>query len=95
MRKGTRLDCDSYSAFFENDKTPTGLSGYLKTRGIKKVFLVGLAGDYCVYWSAKDAKAEGFEVFFDVNLTRFVNFPTDSKERAVQDLKSLGVCLIS
>ena len=63
IRKGFRTAIDSYSAFYENDKTtPTGLSGYLKERGFKKLFMVGLATDYCVAYSALDARKEGFEV---------------------------------
>jgi nicotinamidase/pyrazinamidase len=62
IRKGFRKSIDSYSAFFENDhKTPTGLGGYLKERGFTKVALVGLAFDYCVRYSAEDAKQMGFE----------------------------------
>ena len=62
LRKGFRRDIDSYSAFFENDHTTaTGLSGYLRTRGIGRVFLVGLATDFCVRYSAIDARKEGFE----------------------------------
>ena len=60
MRKGFRPAIDSYSAFFENDhKTPTGLAGYLRERGIDKVTLVGLATDFCVAYSALDAVAAG------------------------------------
>ncbi len=63
IRKGFRKAIDSYSAFFENDhKTPTGLGGYLKERGFSSVTCVGLAFDYCVRYSAEDAKALGFEV---------------------------------
>jgi nicotinamidase/pyrazinamidase len=63
IRKGFRREVDSYSAFFENDhKTPTGLGGYLKERGFKSITCVGLAFDYCVRYSAEDAKALGFEV---------------------------------
>ena len=63
IRKGFRKAIDSYSAFFENDHmTPTGLGGCLKERGFKKVTLVGLAFDYCVRYSAEDAKALGFDV---------------------------------
>jgi nicotinamidase/pyrazinamidase len=63
IRKGFRRTIDSYSAFFENDhKTPTGLGGYLKERGFQKVICVGLAFDYCVRYSAEDAKALGFDV---------------------------------
>jgi nicotinamidase/pyrazinamidase len=62
VRKGFRREIDSYSAFFENDHaTPTGLGGYLKERGFAKVVCVGLAFDFCVRYSAEDAKALGFE----------------------------------
>lgn len=61
LRKGFRSTIDSYSAFFENDRrTPTGLAGYLRERGIAAVTLVGLATDYCVAYSALDAVAHGF-----------------------------------
>ena len=63
IRKGYRREIDSYSAFHENDRTtPTGLTGYLKERGIDHVFLAGLATDYCVRYSAEDARREGFAV---------------------------------
>jgi nicotinamidase/pyrazinamidase len=62
IRKGFRGPIDSYSAFYENDRrTPTGLAGYLRERGLKRIFLAGLATDYCVYYSALDARREGFE----------------------------------
>ena len=62
IRKGFRPAIDSYSAFFENDRiTPTGLSGYLRERGLKRIFLVGLATDYCVNYSALDARRLGFD----------------------------------
>ncbi len=64
LRKGFRREIDSYSAFYENDrKTPTGLSGYLGTRGFKRLFMCGLATDFCVAYSALDARREGFEVY--------------------------------
>lgn len=64
IRKGYRKDVDSYSAFLEADKkTTTGLAGYLKARGLKRVFLAGLATDFCVAWSAVDARKQGFEAF--------------------------------
>ena len=63
IRKGYDARIDSYSAFFENDhNTPTGLAGYLRERGMHRVFLTGLAFDFCVRYSAEDAKASGFEV---------------------------------
>jgi nicotinamidase/pyrazinamidase len=61
LRKGFRPQVDSYSAFFENDRTtPTGLAGYLRERGLTRVFLAGLAYDYCVGYSALDARRLGF-----------------------------------
>ncbi len=62
IRKGFRREIDSYSAFHENDRrTPTGLAGYLRERGLTRIFLVGLATDYCVHYSAVDALRLGFE----------------------------------
>jgi nicotinamidase/pyrazinamidase len=63
LRKGYHRDIDSYSAFYENDrKTHTGLAGYLRERGFKRVFMAGLAYDFCVRYSSEDARREGFEV---------------------------------
>ena len=62
LRKGFRREVDSYSAFFENDRrTTTGLAGYLRERGFTRVFLAGLALDFCVLWSAEDARRQGFK----------------------------------
>ena len=62
IRKGFRPHIDSYSAFYENDRTtPTGLAGYLRERGFKRIFAVGLALDFCVRYSAEDARRQGFE----------------------------------
>ncbi len=64
VRKGMDRAIDSYSAFYENDRTtPTGLVGYLRERGFSRIFLAGLAFDFCVRYSAEDARREGFEVF--------------------------------
>jgi nicotinamidase/pyrazinamidase len=63
IRKGYRREIDSYSAFFENDhRTPTGLGGYLRERGFERVFVAGLAFDFCVRYSSEDAHAQGFGV---------------------------------
>jgi len=63
IRKGYLRNIDSYSAFYENDRqTPTGLSGYLRERGLTRIFLAGLAFDYCVRYSAEDARQHGFSV---------------------------------
>ena len=62
LRKGFRREIDSYSAFYENDRrTPTGLTGYLRTRGVSRLFFAGLATDFCVAYSATDGAREGFE----------------------------------
>ena len=74
IRKGYNPAIDSYSAFFENDhKTPTGLEGYLRTRGITEVTLVGLALDFCVNYSAVDAAQLGFKVEVRADLCRAIN----------------------
>ena len=63
IRKGFRAEINSYSAFHENDRrTPTGLAGYLRERGLQRIFLAGLATDFCVYYSAVDARRLGFDV---------------------------------
>jgi nicotinamidase/pyrazinamidase len=63
IRKGFRPEIDSYSAFYENDRrTPTGLAGYLRERGMRRIFLTGLATDFCVHYSAIDARRLGFDV---------------------------------
>ena len=74
IRKGFRREIDSYSAFFENDHTtPTGLEGYLKSRGVDTVTLVGLATDYCVNFSAVDAAKVGFKVTVIESLCRAID----------------------
>jgi nicotinamidase/pyrazinamidase len=74
LRKGFRREVDSYSAFFENDhRTPTGLGGYLRERGIDSVTLVGLATDFCVNYSALDGARLGFRVTVREDLSRFID----------------------
>ena len=74
VRKGYHPEVDSYSAFTEADgKTPTGLGGYLKQRGIKRVFVTGLATDFCVAWTAMDARKAGFEVYVIEDATRAID----------------------
>jgi nicotinamidase/pyrazinamidase len=74
IRKGFRKAIDSYSAFFENDhQTATGLGGYLRERGLTRLTLVGLAFDYCVRYSAEDAKAQGFSVTVVERATRAID----------------------
>ncbi|MFA8384808.1 MAG: bifunctional nicotinamidase/pyrazinamidase [Pelagibaca sp.] len=93
IRKGFRRDIDSYSAFFENDhKTPTGLDGYLRTRGISALTLVGLATDFCVAYSAIDAAKLGFDVTVQLDLCRAIDL-NGSLDTAKQDMAQAGVTL--
>ena len=74
IRKGYRRAIDSYSAFYENDRTtPTGLAGYLRERGLRRVFLVGLAFDFCVRYSAEDGHRCGFDVAVIEEATRGID----------------------
>ncbi len=73
LRKGLNPRVDSYSAFAEADGTPTGLAGYLRERGIGRVVLCGLATDYCVAWSALDARAAGFAAVVVADATRAID----------------------
>lgn len=74
LRKGFRTGIDSYSAFFENDhSTPTGLEGYLRSRGLDCLTMVGLATDFCVHYSAVDAAGLGFDVTVQENLCRAID----------------------
>ena len=77
VRKGFRPTLDSYSAFFENDgATATGLDGWLRQRGFRRVFLVGLATDFCVAWSAEDAARLGYDVTVIEDACRGIGVPT-------------------
>ncbi len=94
IRKGFRPGIDSYSAFFENDqKTPTGLEGYLKSRGINKLTLVGLATDFCVHFSAVDAARLGFDVTVRMDACRAIDLD-GSLAAAEEAMRSAGVKLV-
>ncbi len=93
LRKGYDPAIDSYSAFFENDHaTPTGLAGYLQTRGIDRLTLVGLATDFCVNYSAVDAAKLGFAVTVDLGLCRAIDFD-GSLAAATAGMQVAGVTL--
>lgn len=93
VRKGYNPAIDSYSAFFENDhKTPTGLDGYLRTRGIQTLTMVGLATDFCVNFSAVDAAKLGFHVTVRMDLCRAIDLD-GSLIAAVEGMKAAGVTL--
>jgi nicotinamidase/pyrazinamidase len=91
LRKGYHRGIDSYSAFFENDrKTHTGLAGYLRERGFTRVFLAGLAFDFCVRYSAEDARREGFEVVVIEDACRGIDVD-GSVAKTREIFKALGI----
>ena len=95
IRKGFRRQVDSYSAFCEADRTtPTGLAGYLRERGLARVFLVGLATDFCVAWSALDARARGFDATVVEDACRGID-ADDSLARAWAQMAGAGVARLA
>ena len=95
VRKGFRPAIDSYSGFFENDRTThTGLEGYLRTRGISRLTLAGLATDFCVAFTALDAARLGFEVTVDLKACRAIDLD-GSLQAALGQMKEAGVELQS
>ena len=94
LRKGFRRGIDSYSAFYENDRgTPTGLAGYLRNRGISRLFFTGLATDFCVAWSAIDGAREGFESAVVENACRGIDLE-GSLDAAWAQMAEAGVARI-
>ena len=94
IRKGTNPAIDSYSAFFENDqKTPTGLEGYLKTLGVTEITMVGLATDFCVQFSALDAARLGFKVTVREDLCRAIDLD-GSLQAAKNAMDAAGISRI-
>jgi nicotinamidase/pyrazinamidase len=93
LRKGFRHSIDSYSAFFENDRTtPTGLAGYLRERGIGRLTLAGLATDFCVAYSALDAARLGFDVTVRLDACRAIDLG-GSLETMLGRMSEAGVAL--
>ena len=91
LRKGFRAGLDSYSAFYENDRrTATGLGGYLRERGFQRLFLGGLATDFCVAYSALDARREGFEVVLVEGACRAIDLD-GSLAAAMSQMEQAGV----
>ncbi len=95
VRKGFRPEIDSYSALYENDQTtPTGLAGYLRERGLARMFLCGLATDFCVKFSALDARKEGFQVVLVEDACRGIDLE-GSLAAAMRDMADAGVTRIN
>ena len=96
VRKGTNPSVDSYSAFLENDrKIKTGLDGYLKAVGAERLFLCGLATDYCVFFSAMDAADFGFTAFVILDACRGIDVPDNNIDRSIAEMKKKGIRIIS
>lgn len=94
IRKGFRPEIDSYSAFFENDRTtPTGLDGYLRSRGVTRLTLAGLATDFCVAYSALDAARLGFAVTVRLDACRAIDLD-GSLAAALAEMRAAGVTLL-
>jgi nicotinamidase/pyrazinamidase len=96
IRKGFRRELDSYSAFFENDRTTaTGLDGWLRQRGFRRIVLAGLATDFCVAWSAEDAARLGYDVAIVEDACRGIGIPLGAGrttlDEAREQLAALGV----
>lgn len=95
FHKGTEKDVDSYSAFYDNGhRKSTGLHEYLQDQGIKKIYIAGLATDYCVKYSAKDAINLGYETFIILDACKAVNLSSEDEDRALQEMLQEGANLI-
>lgn len=93
--KGTDKDIDSYSGFYDNGHLKsTGLSDYLKDRNIDRVYIAGLAADYCVKFTVLDALKEGFETILVLDGTRAVNLNEGDFEKAVDEMKKAGAMIM-
>lgn len=90
--KGTDTGIDSYSGFYDNGhRKSTGLSDYLKEKGVTEVYVTGLATDYCVKFTALDAVQEGFKTYLIKDATKGVNLQPNDVEQAIADMKAAGV----
>lgn len=96
FRKGIKKDVDSYSALMENDHwTETGLRGYLEGLEVKRLFVCGLATDFCVRFTVLDALQMGFETVVISNACRGVDIPTGYAEAALQEMKQAGASIVT
>ena len=92
IRKGTNPNVDSYSGFLDNDKkSKTGLADYLKSNYIEKIFICGLALDYCCYFTAMDGSDLGFDVCFLVDLTKGIDLPPGNISNSLESMSNKGI----
>lgn len=95
FRKGMDVDVDSYSGFYDNGhKNPSGLADYLRGKGVTDVYVLGLATDYCVKYTALDALREGFTTYLIENGCRGVELTPGDVERAVEEMRHAGVIIL-
>jgi nicotinamidase/pyrazinamidase len=95
FRKGTDPGIDSYSGFFDNGhRKSTGLADYLNSHGVEDVYIVGLAADYCVKFTALDSIKENFITYLFIDATRAVNLQADDFEKAIREMKEKGVHIL-
>lgn len=93
--KGTDTKIDSYSGFFDNGhRKSTGLSEYLKDKGVKEVYVLGLATDYCVKFTTLDAITEGFKTYLIEDACRGVNMQEDDSKNAIKEMDEAGASVI-
>lgn len=96
FQKGKNPEVDSYSGFFDNARRgDTGLGDFLKSKGIEQVFVCGLALDYCVKFTALDAKSLGFDTFLIADATRAVNLRPEDGDRAISEMKEAGIKVLT
>lgn len=95
FQKGKNPEVDSYSGFFDNARRgDTGLGDYLQSKGVKQVYIVGLAQDYCVKFTALDSQSLGFETYLVTDATRAVNLSAEDGDLALNEMKTAGIHLI-
>ena len=92
IQKGTKPDIDSYSGFLDNDKkSETGLADYLKSQRVKRIFICGLALDYCCYATAMDGVDFGFDVYFLIDLTKGIDLPANNISNSLENMVKKGI----
>ena len=92
IQKGTNPNIDSYSGFLDNDKKlETGLADYLKSQRIKRIFICGLALDYCCYATAMDGVDFGFDVYFLIDLTKGIDLPANNISNSLENMAKKGI----
>lgn len=93
LRKGGNIEVDSYSGFFDNAKYSTGLAEYLRANGINLVYICGIALDYCVKYTAIDARNQGFDTHLIEDGCRAVNINPDDGKKAIEEMKAAGIII--